>query len=159
MRGIASFKSRVLRNLGVSGSVVLGELRMHADLRWTLDMSVCVCGACHFRKFFISSLDLIDQSLLLGSPDRPYAPFTFASSKVHQCLTGVTTILFSASSYRSLLTIRAEGSEDDSPARPIHNKALATKNKWEGEDDDDDGPVVSLPTVFLRPFPSSMRSW
>jgi len=34
-----------------------------------------------------------------------------------------------------------EGSGDDTPARPIPNKALATKNKWEGEDEDDDGPV------------------
>jgi len=35
-----------------------------------------------------------------------------------------------------------EGSgDDDSPARPIPNKALVTKNKWEGEDEDDDGPV------------------
>ncbi|KAF8486001.1 translation initiation factor eIF3 subunit [Russula ochroleuca] len=35
-----------------------------------------------------------------------------------------------------------EGSGDDSPVRPIPNKALATKSsKWEGEDDDDDGPV------------------
>jgi len=34
-----------------------------------------------------------------------------------------------------------EGSEDDSPARPVQTRALATKNKWEGEDDDDDEPV------------------
>jgi len=35
-----------------------------------------------------------------------------------------------------------EGSEDDSRARPIQNKALATRNnKWEGEDEDDDEPV------------------
>jgi len=33
-----------------------------------------------------------------------------------------------------------EGSEDDSRARPIQNKALATK-KWDGEDEDDDEPV------------------
>lgn len=33
-----------------------------------------------------------------------------------------------------------EGSDDDSHARPIQNKALATK-KWEGEDEDDDEPV------------------
>jgi hypothetical protein len=53
--------------------------------------------------------------------------------------------LSSISSCRSLLTIRAEGSEDDSHARPIPNKALATRNKWEGEDGDgdDDEPVVS----------------
>ncbi|KAI9509800.1 translation initiation factor eIF3 subunit [Russula earlei] len=34
-----------------------------------------------------------------------------------------------------------EGSEGDSPARPVPKKALATKSKWEGEDEDDDGPV------------------
>jgi len=34
-----------------------------------------------------------------------------------------------------------EGSEDDSHARPVQNKALATRNKWEGEDKDDDEPV------------------
>jgi len=33
-----------------------------------------------------------------------------------------------------------EGSEDESPARPIPNAQVA-KSKWEGEDDDDDGPV------------------
>jgi translation initiation factor 3 subunit J len=33
-----------------------------------------------------------------------------------------------------------EGSEDDSRARPIQNKALATK-KWDGEDEDNDEPV------------------
>ncbi|KAI0255027.1 translation initiation factor eIF3 subunit [Lactifluus subvellereus] len=34
-----------------------------------------------------------------------------------------------------------EGSEDGSPVRPIPIKAPATKSKWEGEDEDDDGPV------------------
>jgi len=34
-----------------------------------------------------------------------------------------------------------EGSDDDAPARPIPNKALATKGKWEGEDEENDGPV------------------
>jgi len=34
-----------------------------------------------------------------------------------------------------------EGSEDDSPARPVPNKAQVSKGKWEGEDEDDDGPV------------------
>ena len=43
--------------------------------------------------------------------------------------------------------IRAEGSGDEAPARPIPNKALVTRNKWEGEDEDDDGPVVSLTTL------------
>jgi len=34
-----------------------------------------------------------------------------------------------------------EGSEGESPVRPIPGKTPVTKNKWEGEDDDDDGPV------------------
>ncbi|KAI9511369.1 translation initiation factor eIF3 subunit [Russula earlei] len=44
---------------------------------------------------------------------------------------------------------RVEGAEGDSPARPVPKKALATKSSWEGEDGDDDGPVVSFHT--LRP--------
>ena len=39
------------------------------------------------------------------------------------------------------------GSADGSSARSIPNKALATRSKWEGEDEDDDGPVVSLSLV------------
>lgn len=43
----------------------------------------------------------------------------------------------------SLLTIRAEGSDDDSRPRPIRNNAIPKKGKWEGEDEDNDEPVVS----------------
>jgi hypothetical protein len=41
--------------------------------------------------------------------------------------------------------VGVEGSEDGSPVRPISNKAPVTKNKWEGEDEDNDEPVVRAP--------------
>jgi translation initiation factor 3 subunit J len=34
-----------------------------------------------------------------------------------------------------------EGSDDGSPARAVPSKATTGKGKWEGEDEDDDGPV------------------
>jgi Translation initiation factor eIF3 subunit len=88
----------------------------------------------------------LNQPLLLGSIDRPYAHFPFSVRKqkrkeVYQCPTGVRRP-FSLLLYPSS-PIRAEGSEDDSPARPVPSKAQVIKNKWEGEDEDDDGPVVS----------------
>ena len=101
--------------------------------------------AFRFRKIFISLHDLINPccseqprpSLRLSRPK----PKSAAMSDW-----GKSTILHLDHPCRSFaLTIGAEGSGDDSPARPIPNKALATKNKWEGEDEDDDGPVVSPP--------------
>lgn len=60
-----------------------------------------------------------------------------------------------------MLTIRAEGSEDESHPRPIQNKALATRNKWEGEDEDNDDPVVSvrLRRIFSHRCDSLQSDW
>jgi hypothetical protein len=43
-------------------------------------------------RYILHLFTLLNQSLLLSSPDRPYAPFP--SRKVHQCPTGVTAILY-----------------------------------------------------------------
>ncbi|KAF8271182.1 hypothetical protein EI94DRAFT_1797358 [Lactarius quietus] len=44
-----------------------------------------------------------------------------------------------------------EGSDDGSPARAVPSK-VAPKGKWEGEDEDDDGPVVCTARLEF-PFP------
>lgn len=116
-----------------------GPTEGYTHLRWTPDMkSAWRALAVSVNRSHLSTR--LNRSLLLGSPDRPYAPFSFPNVPMSDW--GKTTLFFLVAV--SLLMIRAEGSGDDSPARPIRNKPLTTKNKWEGEDEDDDGPVVSL---------------
>lgn len=43
-------------------------------------------------------------------------------------------------------------SDDETTKKPVAPKPSVKANRWEGEDEDDDGPVVSLLPTFTHPI-------